>query len=72
MFCKIDEALLAAIVAVGALTLKTLNSFVLPCTQRNATQLDSVRRQTAYADAWPMSIALTEIDVIHAQLALED
>ncbi len=57
MFCDIDKALLAAVVAIGAFTL---------CFLAHSAMLHgslSARRQTAFADAWCMSIAQTELDL---------
>ena len=58
MFCNINEASLAAVI--------TIADCVLPCTQRNASL--SAQRQTAFANAWCMSIALPEVDMGYAQI----
>jgi hypothetical protein len=65
MFCHVDkEALSAAVVAVGALAL---------CFLAHTAMLHgslSARRQTALTDAWCMSVALAEVDMVHAQSPL--
>ena len=65
MFCNINEALLAAVIA-GCRGLTV-------CFLAHSAMLHgslSAQRQTAFANAWCMSIALTESDMGYAQLLL--